>query len=142
MAHVSVTPSVFPEAFGMVAAEAAACGSPPLVANHSGLAEIAGRLQAAYPPEHRDLAGFATDDLDDLSAKLARLLALNQASWREVSAAARRVAVEAWSWPPLPSGYSQLSSDQRWRGRHDAPPDARGRPVCALDAHHTNRPLS
>ena len=38
-ADVSVTPSVFPEAFGMVAAEAAACGSPPLVARHSGARE-------------------------------------------------------------------------------------------------------
>ncbi|HZG96323.1 MAG TPA: glycosyltransferase family 4 protein, partial [Mycobacteriales bacterium] len=49
LADVSVTPSVFPEAFGMVAAEAAACGSPPLVARHSGLAEIAAGLEAEYP---------------------------------------------------------------------------------------------
>ena len=32
-----VVPSTFPEAFGMVAAEAAACGSLPVVARHSGL---------------------------------------------------------------------------------------------------------
>ena len=38
---VAVVPSIFPEAFGMVAAEAAAAGCPPLVARHSGLAEIA-----------------------------------------------------------------------------------------------------
>ena len=44
----SVVPSIFPEAFGMVAAEAAAAGSPPLVARHSGLAEIADGLEAAY----------------------------------------------------------------------------------------------
>ena len=34
-------PSTFPEAFGMVAAEAAACGALPVVARHSGLAEVA-----------------------------------------------------------------------------------------------------
>src|SRR5690348_9264833 len=41
LADVTVVPSIFPEAFGMVAAEAAAAGSLPLVARHSGLAEIA-----------------------------------------------------------------------------------------------------
>ena len=34
LADVTVVPSIFPEAFGMVAAEAAAAGSPPLVARH------------------------------------------------------------------------------------------------------------
>ena len=32
-----VVPSTFPEAFGMVAAEAAACGALPISAAHSGL---------------------------------------------------------------------------------------------------------
>ncbi len=41
LADVTLVPSIFPEAFGMVAAEAAAGGSLPLVARHSGLAEIA-----------------------------------------------------------------------------------------------------
>ena len=40
LADLCVVPSIFPEAFGMVAAEAAAAGCPPLVARHSGLAEI------------------------------------------------------------------------------------------------------
>src|SRR5207248_2424406 len=60
LADVSVVPSIFPEAFGMVAAEAAAAGTPPLVARHSGLAEIAAGLEATYPPEHRDLTSFAS----------------------------------------------------------------------------------
>src|SRR5438067_1548471 len=51
-----VVPSIFPEAFGMVAAEAAAAGTPPLVARHSGLAEVAEGVESAYPPEHRGLA--------------------------------------------------------------------------------------
>jgi glycosyltransferase involved in cell wall biosynthesis len=46
LVDVSVVPSIFPEAFGMVAAEAAAAGVPPLVARHSGLAEIAAGLEA------------------------------------------------------------------------------------------------
>ena len=36
LCDVEVVPSIFPEAFGMVAAEAAAAGVPPLVARHSG----------------------------------------------------------------------------------------------------------
>ena len=42
-------PSTFPEAFGMVAAEAAACGALPVVARHSGLAEVARALAGAVP---------------------------------------------------------------------------------------------
>ena len=44
-----VVPSTFPEAFGMVAAEAAACGTLPISAAHSGLAEVSGVLAAHVP---------------------------------------------------------------------------------------------
>jgi glycosyltransferase involved in cell wall biosynthesis len=98
LADVSVTPSTFPEAFGMVAAEAAACGSPPLVARHSGLAEVAAGLEAEYPPEHRDLVAFTPGEASDLADKLARILALGPLEWRRISAAARRAAVNRWSW--------------------------------------------
>ena len=56
LADATVVPSIFPEAFGMVAAEAAAAGSPPLVARHSGLAEIADGLEEEYPAHLRHLA--------------------------------------------------------------------------------------
>ncbi len=58
LADVAVTPSTAPEAFGMVAAEAAACGAPPLVARQSGLAEVAEGLEAEYPEPLRHLASF------------------------------------------------------------------------------------
>jgi len=98
LADVSVTPSTFPEAFGMVAAEAAACGSPPLVARHSGLAEVAAGLEAEYPPEHRDLVAFTPGEASDLADKLAQILALSPEEWGRISAAARRAAVTRWSW--------------------------------------------
>jgi glycosyltransferase involved in cell wall biosynthesis len=94
LVDVSVVPSIFPEAFGMVAAEAAAAGVPPLVARHSGLAEIAAGLEAEYPPELRELASFT----DDLRPKLARLLELSPKTRHELGAAARRAAVKRWSW--------------------------------------------
>ena len=44
-------PSTFPEAFGMVAVEAAACGALPVSAGHSGMLEVSRQLAAALPPE-------------------------------------------------------------------------------------------
>jgi glycosyltransferase involved in cell wall biosynthesis len=98
LADVAVVPSIFPEAFGMVAAEAAAAGVPPLVARHSGLAEIAEGLEAEYPAELRPLASFENGDVHELTAKLQQLLALPAATRRELGAAARRAVVERWSW--------------------------------------------
>jgi glycosyltransferase involved in cell wall biosynthesis len=98
LADATVVPSIFPEAFGMVAAEAAAAGSPPLVARHSGLAEVAEGLEEEYPPELRHLAAFTTGDTGALAAKLNELLALPHRTRVELGAAARRAAVERWSW--------------------------------------------
>ena len=47
--EAQVMPSTFPEAFGMVAAEAAACGALPLSANHSGMAEVTATLAGPRP---------------------------------------------------------------------------------------------
>ena len=55
-AEALAMPSTFPEAFGMVAAEAAAGGALPVVAGHSGMAEVADALAAAVPPEVRPVA--------------------------------------------------------------------------------------
>jgi len=98
LADLCVVPSIFPEAFGMVAAEAAATGCPPLVARHSGLAEIAEGLEDEYPPELRHLTSFATGDAGDLRAKLTALLSLSPTQRGEIETAARRAAVERWSW--------------------------------------------
>jgi glycosyltransferase involved in cell wall biosynthesis len=98
LADVAVTPSTFPEAFGMVAAEAAACGAPPLVARHSGLAEIAEGLEAEAPPELRHLTSFENGDVADLAAKLEAILALSPVDHERLRAAARRAAVARWSW--------------------------------------------
>jgi glycosyltransferase involved in cell wall biosynthesis len=82
----------------MVAAEAAAAGSPPLVARHSGLAEVAAGLEEEYPPELRHLASFETGNADQLAAKLRELLALPAEARARLGAAARRAAVRRWSW--------------------------------------------
>ena len=82
----------------MVAAEAAAGGCPPLVARHSGLAEVAEGLEEGYQQRYRDLAAFAQGDSVELAEKLHALLALSPDERAELGAAARRVAIERWSW--------------------------------------------
>ena len=98
LADATVVPSIFPEAFGMVAAEAAAAGSPPLVARHSGLEEIAEGLEVEYPPEYRHLTSFRTGDVGDLTAKLRELLALPPSEHERIAAAARAATEKRWSW--------------------------------------------
>jgi glycosyltransferase involved in cell wall biosynthesis len=110
LADACVVPSIFPEAFGMVAAEAAAAGCPPLVARHSGLAEVAEGLEAEYPAELRHLAAFTTGDASDLREKLGLLLALPPDARRELSASARRAAVEHWSWATIAARLLELGT--------------------------------
>ena len=99
-ADAMAMPSTFPEAFGMVAAEAAACGVLPVVAGHSGMVEVARALGAAVPPE---VGPWLTFDVGpDAVAQLADGLA----SWLEAPAALRArtraaivgVARERYSW--------------------------------------------
>ena len=98
LADVAVVPSIFPEAFGMVAAEAAAAGCPPVVANHSGLAEIARGLDEAYPPALRHLASFPKGDQAALAQRLNEILALPESDRSALRTAARNAAVDRWSW--------------------------------------------
>ena len=98
LADVTVVPSIFPEAFGMVAAEAASAGSPPLVARHSGLAEVAAGIEEAYPERYRDLVSFENGDAADLRDKLRALLALDPETRAGLGRAARDAVVERWSW--------------------------------------------
>jgi glycosyltransferase involved in cell wall biosynthesis len=99
-ADAMVMPSTFPEAFGMVAAEAAACGALPLVADHSGMAEVARTLGAAAPAEAVPWLTFTvgpgavTEIASDLSAWLAAPAELRRATREAIVAATR----EHYSW--------------------------------------------
>jgi glycosyltransferase involved in cell wall biosynthesis len=98
-----VVPSIFPEAFGMVAAEAAASGCPPLVAHHSGLAEVAVGLRKEYPEHLRDLVSFTTGDAAGLSLKLGHLLYMPDEAKHQLRTAVRRAAERLWSWQSVAS---------------------------------------
>jgi glycosyltransferase involved in cell wall biosynthesis len=90
LAEAVVVPSVLPEAFGMVAAEAAACAVVPIVADHSGLAEVAAGLGEA---------GITFDgSCEELAARLNGLLGLPADERRRLGALAREAVVAQWSW--------------------------------------------
>src|SRR5204863_192769 len=81
----TVVPSTFPEAFGMVAAEAAACGALPISAAHSGLAEVSQTLAASLPSA-RELVSFPLSD--DAVLEIARRII----RWLRTPAPARPAA--------------------------------------------------
>jgi glycosyltransferase involved in cell wall biosynthesis len=95
-----VVPSTFPEAFGMVAAEAAACGSLPVVARHSGLGEVAATLAEAAPEAARAFLSFERGPgaVPELAAAVADWLEAPEdlrAATREAMVAITR---ERYSW--------------------------------------------
>ena len=98
LADACVVPSVFPEAFGMVAAEAAAAGCPPVVSRHSGLAEVAAGLEEALPPGLAALVSSPSADADALRERLVALFALPGADRALLRATVREVAEQRWSW--------------------------------------------
>jgi glycosyltransferase involved in cell wall biosynthesis len=110
LADACVVPSIFPEAFGMVAAEAAAAGCPPVVARHSGLAEVAAGLEDEYPPSLRHLASAPTGDAAALHARLRELLELPADDRSAIRAAARAAVVERWSWAGIARRLLELAT--------------------------------
>jgi glycosyltransferase involved in cell wall biosynthesis len=110
LADACVVPSVFPEAFGMVAAEAAAAGCPPVVSRHSGLAEVASGLEDALPAPLAQLVAFPTGDVGALRERLLRLLALPLDDRALLRTTVRRVAEERWSWAGIARRLLELST--------------------------------
>ncbi len=101
-----VVPSTFPESFGMVAAEAAACGVLPVSAAHSGLADVSDALARAVPEQ---AAGWLSFRLDDGAV---RALALCLLGWLTADPALRSrtraglvsTVRERWSWDGVARG--------------------------------------
>ena len=93
-------PSTFPEAFGMVAAEAAACGVLPLSAHHSGMAEVTATLAPALPQELRPLLSFQVgpDAVDQIARKLVAWLTLDGEERERAKAALAEQAAAHYAW--------------------------------------------
>jgi glycosyltransferase involved in cell wall biosynthesis len=111
-AQVLVMPSTFPEAFGMVAAEAAACGVPPVSADHSGMREVSRQLGDAVGPELAPLLSFEVGPsaVTEIAERMVRLLGLPAGERdRAVGALSERVR-ELWSWEGVARGVIAASS--------------------------------
>jgi glycosyltransferase involved in cell wall biosynthesis len=117
-----VVPSTFPEAFGMVAAEAAACGALPVCARHSGLAEVADALAQALPEPARPWLAFSTTAASEVGGNPVFGIADRLCAWLQAPAALRddaRAALvatvrERWSWEGVARGVvaaARLSAD-------------------------------
>ncbi len=93
-------PSTWPEAFGMVPAESASCGVPPVAADHSGMREVARLLAEAVPPDLGRLLSFPVDAeaITELAERLDGWLALDPERRREAGLALSTRVDELWSW--------------------------------------------
>ena len=98
--EAQVVPSTFPEAFGMVAIEAAACGALPLSAAHSGLAEVTAVLREGVGEDLRPLLEFERGPgaVREIADKLIRWLGMDQARRTAASEALSRLARARYGW--------------------------------------------
>ncbi|MGA8365018.1 MAG: glycosyltransferase [Solirubrobacteraceae bacterium] len=101
-----VVPSTFPEAFGMVAAEAAACGALPISAAHSGLAEVSEALARAVPGDVAPWLSFPVDDLSvgALAERIVAWLTVEVGLREQTRAGLVRTVRERWSWEGVARG--------------------------------------
>jgi glycosyltransferase involved in cell wall biosynthesis len=120
-AEALVMPSTFPEAFGMVAAEAAACGALPVSAGHSGMLEVSRQLQAALPARVGELTSFPVEEgaVEGIAERLNGWLSLSEAERDEAREGLVETARRLWSWEGVARGVIAAS-----RGELDRLPDA------------------
>ena len=105
-AQALVMPSTFPEAFGMVAVEAAACGALPISAGHSGMLEVARRLREALPEQVGALTSFPVEAgaVEAIAARLNAWLALPEDEREAARKALVGTVSRLWSWEGVARG--------------------------------------
>jgi glycosyltransferase involved in cell wall biosynthesis len=92
--------STWPEAFGMVPAESAACGVPPVSADHSGMREVSQVLAEVLAPDLAPLLSFTVGPqaVSELTNRICGWLALDPARRREAGHALAERVDQLWSW--------------------------------------------
>jgi glycosyltransferase involved in cell wall biosynthesis len=110
--EAQVMPSTFPESFGMVAAEAAACGALPLSANHSGMAEVTATLRPALPEQLRPLMSFDVGPgaVREIGSKLVEWLELDPPERERARSALAAEAARRYSWESVAEGVIDAAS--------------------------------
>jgi glycosyltransferase involved in cell wall biosynthesis len=103
-------PSTFPEAFGMVAAEAAACGVPPVSADHSGMREVSRQLAEAIDPELAPLLSFPVESgAEAIAERVNGWLGLDSEERRRVGEDLAARVDRLWSWDNVARGVIAAS---------------------------------
>ena len=106
-ADAAVVPSIFPESFGLVAAEAAASGVPPFVADHSGLREVGAIVGRGLPFDLRvSMDGFE----ENLARALIDYLRRFPKERAEYGALVRRNSVGFLGWDTLAEKLARLAA--------------------------------
>ncbi len=105
-AEALVMPSTFPEAFGMVAVEAAACGALPVSAGHSGMREVSERLAAAQAEAVAPLTSFPVEPgaVEAIADRLNRWFDLSAETRAEARATLVETVARLWSWEGVARG--------------------------------------
>jgi glycosyltransferase involved in cell wall biosynthesis len=111
-AEALAMPSTFPEAFGMVAVEAAACGALPVSAGHSGMLEVSRQLAGSLPGEIGRLTSFAVEPgaVEAIAARLDSWLGLPGAEQEEARRALVETVARLWSWEGVARGVLAASA--------------------------------
>jgi glycosyltransferase involved in cell wall biosynthesis len=105
-AEAMVMPSTFPEAFGMVAVEAAACGTLPVSAGHSGMLEVSRQLGGALPEPVDHLVSFPVEEgaIEAIAEHLNGWLGLPENQREAARAAFVETVRRLWSWEGVARG--------------------------------------
>jgi glycosyltransferase involved in cell wall biosynthesis len=106
-AELGVVPSIFPETFGLVAAELGASSVPPFVADHSGLREAGGFVGRGLPFDTR--VSLKGDFGENLARALSGYLTLPPEERRRSREIVRRNSVEDLSWDALAEKIAELA---------------------------------
>ena len=109
---VAVVPSIFPETFGLVAAEFAASGVPPFVADHSGLREAGGLVGRDLPFDTRVSLTEPADFSENLAHALTGYLSLPHGEQRSCRELVRKNSVENLSWSALAGSVATLATTE------------------------------
>ena len=116
-----MAPSIFPEAFGLVAAEALSSGIIPVQTNHSGFAEVI----KLYVDEFCDIFDkyklnklFLDENLvlnmaGNISVLLDYYGSMDNNQRQAIRARARRVSVANYSWESVVTNYLKLYQERK-----------------------------
>jgi glycosyltransferase involved in cell wall biosynthesis len=113
-AEAMVMPSTFPEAFGMVAVEAAACGTLPVSAGHSGMLEVSRQLQAALSDDVGPMTSFPVEEgaVEAIAARLNAWFSLPEVERERARAALVETVARLWSWEGVARGVLAAAAGQ------------------------------